>query len=54
MTYKPFNPLKQPQNATQAAPPATVGDRKDVAEGVRTLLGSDPRSGVPTEGRAAS
>lgn len=54
MTYNPFNPLKQPQNATRAAPRATVGDRKDVAEGVRILLGSDPRSGDATEGRAAS
>lgn len=54
MTYKPFNPLKQPQNATQAAPRATVGDRRDVAEGVRTALGPDPHIGDPTEGRAAS
>lgn len=53
MTYKPFNPLKQPQNVIQAAPRATVGDRRNVAEGVRTALGSDSH-GDPTEGRAAS
>lgn len=54
MTYKPFNPLKGSQNATQAAPRASVGGRKDVAEGVRTAVGSAPRIGDPTEGRAAS
>lgn len=54
MTYKPFNYLKQPENATQAALRATVGDRRNVAEGVRTALGSDPHTGDPTEGRAAS
>lgn len=54
MTCKPHNPPKEPQNATQAASPGTVGDRKGVAEGVRTALGSDPHTGDPTEGRAAS
>lgn len=54
MTYKPFNPLIQPQNATQAALRVTVGDRRNVAEGVRTVFGSDPHVGDPTEGRAAS
>lgn len=54
MTYKPFNPPKQPQNATRTAPRATVGDRRNVAEGVRTALVPDPHTGDPTEGRAAS
>lgn len=53
MTYKPRHP-QGPQNATQAAPWHTVGDREDVAEGVRTALGSAPQTGDPTEGRAAS
>lgn len=34
---------KQPQNATQPPSRAAVGDRKDVAEGVRTDVGSDPQ-----------
>lgn len=54
MTYKPFNPLKLPHNATQAAQRATVGGRRNVAEGVRTALGPDPHTGDPTEGSAAS
>ncbi|WP_405817258.1 hypothetical protein OG241_22265 [Streptomyces sp. NBC_01390] len=54
MTYNPFNPLKQPQNAAQAAPQGIVGVRKDVAEGVRTALGPYPQTDAPTEGRAVS
>ena len=54
MTYKPLNPLKQRQSATQAALRTAVGDRRNVAEGVRIALGSEPRTGDLTEGRAAS
>ena len=39
------NPPKGPANAIQAPSRAAGGDRKDVAEGVRTALGSDPRQG---------
>ncbi|MFE9685659.1 hypothetical protein [Streptomyces sp. NPDC006285] len=45
MTIKPANTHKEPQNATQRPLRATVGDRKDVAEGVRTAVRSDPRRG---------
>lgn len=61
MTIKPRTPSKEAQNAVQRASRAAGGDRKDVAEGVRTAVGPDPHRDDgrrpllnPLEGRAAS
>ena len=44
MTIKPADTPKESQNATQRPSRATVGDRQDVAEGVRTAVGSGPQT----------
>lgn len=61
MTIKPRTPAKEPQNAVQRPSRAAVGDRKTVAEGVRTAVRPVPQSDDgrrpllnPLEGRAAS
>ncbi len=40
MTIKPANTPKESQNATQRLSQAAMGGRQDVAEGVRTAVGS--------------
>ncbi|MDU8994508.1 hypothetical protein [Streptomyces mirabilis] len=44
MTVKHCPPSERKQNAIQRPSRAAVGDRKDVAEGVRTALGPDPQT----------
>jgi hypothetical protein len=44
MTVKLATPPNRQQNAIQRPSRAAVGDRKDVAEGVRTALGPDPQT----------
>lgn len=44
MTVKHCPPPEREQNAIQRPSRAAVGDRKDVAEGVRTAFGPDPQT----------